>query len=306
MFRNYWHDGRDATGNETVVRLLLGLYVAWKLAYLPTWRLQAYPRYYDFYDPLLVPLSFELLPVLQALGIALAAAFALHYQFRVASFGLGTVLSYIGLVSRTHTFLGNYQSLFFAALLVFLYGVYHDGQFTPPKVLWRMLVPGRSPNPPPVRSPSNLTDVSSPLKWFLAVTALTYAGGAVDKLRYTGLDWVLGDTLGAFIIYTHTDLDYHHPLADILLHHPTLLTLGAGAALALQLGFVIGVFLDVVFDWLVAGLICFHVLVAVLLGPVFFDQVVFLFLFIDWQHLSENAGSLKDGVAGLFNCLPTG
>jgi len=290
MFKNYWPTSDTSLYNETVVRVLLGAYIIWKLLYLPTWNLMAYPAFTDQYQSLLPPVAFHSLVVFQVIGLVLAVAFILHYKFQYASIGLGAVVSYIALLAVPRTYpgtLGNYQSLFLAALFVFLYGVYHRGTYTPPRTVWRLL----SPTTSPIRDDAPTADEQSPsrdspLSWFLMVIALTYFGSGFQKLVKNGTDWMRGESFGDFIIHTHSLVGYHHPLAEFVLHQPVLMTIGAEFALALQVGFIASIYTDKLYDWFVVGLIIFHVAAAVILSPVFFDQIIFLLFFIDWDTVS--------------------
>ena len=292
MFRNYVAtdpQGKTATTryNEAVVRVLLAGYLAWKLLFLPVDRIGTYPRYYETYTALTPPAAYEFLPALQLVGIALAVAFALHYRFRLASFGLGTVTIAVGLLARPHGQLGHFQSLFLAGLLVYLYGVYHAGRRSSPWTLLRRLDPRRDAAPgettPSVDAGSAPT--TSPLRWFLLLTAVVYAGGVYDKLYHVGIAWLRGETLGGYLIATQVDLDYAHPLSELLLQYPPVLTLGAVGVLAFHAAFIGLVYYDLLFDAAVVGLAAFHVSVAVLFGPVFYDQVIFLGFFLNWAAL---------------------
>jgi hypothetical protein len=260
MFRNYWVSPGESLYNESVVRTLLAIYLIWKVAFLPVYRIASYPKLapqYELYSP---PIVYDYFAVLQVIAIVFAIAFALAPQFRLSSIGLGVAVTYIGIVTRPVTQMGHFQSLFFAALLVFLYGIYHQKEANQ----------GRS---------------TSPLGWFLLITAITYFGGAFVKMVLVGPVWVLGKYLGGAIIFTHVNIVYHSPIAEYLLQNPTLLTISASAVIILHLTFLPGVLTDTAFSVFMLGLIGMHIAIAVILGPFFYDQIIFLAFYLDWERV---------------------
>jgi hypothetical protein len=261
MFRNYWARPSESLYNESVVRTVLAVYLIWKIAFLPAIRIQSYPKQgsgaYIFYSP---PLVYENFVALQVLAIGFAIAFAFTSRLKLSSIGLGATVTYIGIVTRPVSMMGHIQSLFFAALLVFLYGIYHQQETDQ----------GRS---------------TSPLGWFLLITAIMYFGGALVKMLLVGPQWVLGEYIGGAIIFTHINFVYQSPVAEYLLQNPALLTIGAAGVIVLHLAFLPSVLTDTAFSVFMLGLIGMHVGVAVILGPVFYDQIIFLAFYLDWERL---------------------
>lgn len=79
-----------------------------------------------------------------------------------------------------------------------------------------------------------------PLRLACVVVAATYLIAGIAKLRYGGLEWVLGDTLRNHIAYSAARLDLlggpPAPLAEVAVRHDWLLPPMAGAALMVELG----------------------------------------------------------------------
>lgn len=170
------------------------------------------------------PLPGDLVRVMVVAAGAAALAFALGWHFWLSGPTLAVLMLVLGTYRSSWGQLLHFENLLVLHLVVVgLSPAAH------------VLAVGASRDRPP---PSSC--YGWPLQLAAIVTVVTYALAGLAKLRYGGLDWMVGDTLRNHVAYSATRLDLlggrPSPLARLLVDHAWLFPPLATITVLIELG----------------------------------------------------------------------
>lgn len=283
---NYWQDDRRATPiNVAASRVFLGLYILWKTLSYDWQSIQEWPvRYIESYEYLVTDTSARFLPIEAWIVAVLAVAFIAGYRIRLTSFLLASTLSHLALHRYVYNPNGGTQSFFVAVLFVVLYGLYAESDVLSLDGLRRTRELSLARLNDHLQSPRQGRHSMSILRWSLVIVAVMYFGSGLGKV-ISGplLEWVQPDTIARFITHRKAIDGTARPVGEFIASSPVMSFLGAVGTIVLEFGLLTAVLFGLPLLPIVIGLVGFHLVNALALGPFFFDQVLFLLLFLAWD-----------------------
>jgi hypothetical protein len=108
---------------------------------------------------------------------------------------------------------------------------------------WSLDARRRRSSGAPTRTPH---DYSSPLRLACVIVVITYVVAGIAKLRYGGVDWIVGDALRNHVAYSAARLDLlggtRSPLAEFAVREAWLLRPLAAGAVAIELAAPVALF----------------------------------------------------------------
>lgn len=291
MFLNYYAGDTDGSVvNLAVARVLVVGLGIWKLlsydwASIPEW-----PVYANDYYLLLVPrwiqpyLVYEKYLAVVGLGL-----FALGVGHRYATPVTAVLVAHLGVARYTLDPSGASQALFTVVYLLVFVALYREEDLLSVDGLRRT---GGASLGDPMSAVRRAIDrgaerrTNSPLKWGLLAVAVLYFGSGVTKaVSGPAWAWATPRNLGQYVLWAQTYFGVDPDAGRLLLRYPLLLGVAAAGVLVLETGFLLWILAKRDPTPVVLCLLGMHVGVAVVMGPFFFDQILFLLLFADWAAL---------------------
>jgi predicted DCC family thiol-disulfide oxidoreductase YuxK len=108
----------------------------------------------------------------------------------------------------------------------------------------------------------------------------------VTKLVFgPGWAWATARSLGQYVLWAQLYFGIDPEPARLFVQYPRVVQMAAIGTLVLEAGFLPWILAKRDVTPFVLGLLGMHVGITVLMGPFFFDQIVFLLLFADWSRL---------------------
>lgn len=289
MFVNYFRDSeRESPVNVAAARLLVGAYLAWNVASFDWGRLAEWNvDSSNAYALLRPPAEHVALPLEKWVLVASLVAFALGYRLWLSSFASALLLSHLGVVMYTYTGVGRTDAMFTSAYLLVFFGLYREQDVLTLDALRRGGTPSASELRESLRSKSSLSFDATALELSLLTVSILYFGSGVYKARVGPLsEWTTAWNLGRISIIVQEELGYT-PLGRLLLEHPFALWSAAWGTLVFEVALLVVVLLGVTITPVVLGLFAIHAVIAVSLGPFFFDQYVLLLGFLSWESVHD-------------------
>lgn len=292
LFVNYVADRtRNSPVNLTTARVLLGTYLIWKiLSYRWTmvtrWPLILNPDHQWAVE--IVPWWF--LPVEQWLASGVLVLFVLGYRIQVTSWLSALFVAHLGVVRFTLTSSGATDALLISTYLLIFFGL------APPEDTISYDTLRQNGNRHLDQLNDRLTSSDSvsyshtPLVYGLVALSLVYFGSAFQKAIHGPLlEWATAENMIYTLTLDQQKKGLHTPvmqfLADFVANHRFVATGLAWGTILLEGGLLPAVLGGVPITAFALGLIGMHVGIALAMGPVFADNVVFLLLFISWDRL---------------------
>ena len=124
-----------------------------------------------------------------------------------------------------------------------------------------------------------------PLKWSLLVVAVIYFGAGFDKLVVGELDWVATENLNRIILVRNVLYELPFDVGSFVIDYPLAVQLGAWGTLVLELGLLVAVLLCLPLTPFVLGIFGMQTVIALTIGPFFFDVFVLFALFVAWDSV---------------------
>lgn len=288
MFINYFGDDeRESPINLAVVRVLLGFYLLWKVLSVD-WR-----AIYEWPAPLIVQ-RFEIFLVPEwllltevAVFIVCTLLFIIGYRTRYTATIGALLLMHLSASLATLNFSGGVESMFIASYFMLFFGFYDTEDCLSIDQL------RRTNNKTIAELNNHLKDRNSVetfklsmLKFSLLVVGILYFGSMVSKaVRGPLHEWSTAENLGLFIAYRIPMYGFERPVAEFMLQYEFLLWAGAIGTIFLEGGLLIAILAGITLWPIILGLIGLHILIALSVGPLFLDQIIFFGMFLAWDQL---------------------
>ena len=304
LFVNYvWEPSRDSPINVAVARVILGSYLIWNFASVDFAALAGWHVYLARRGSYMVfnsPSIQRLLPVEQVVLLCLLFAFVLGYRERLTALLSALLVSHLAIVLSTYSYTGRVNSMFIAAYVLIFFGLYAE---TDPLSLDTVRGAGpldREELDRRLRSSLDGTHSVRILQLALLAVAILYFGSAWAKLVLGpgGIAWEWMSA-GNLARWTISSLTYWEPLTrlgELMLQYPVSLSAAAVGTVVLEAGLLVVALLGLPITPVVLGLLGMHTVITLALGPFFFDQYVFLALFVPWDVLYRRVAPTRGTV----------
>jgi hypothetical protein len=152
---------------------------------------------------------------------------------------------------------------------------------------WSLDARWRGARDAPIRRPH---DYSSPLRLACIIVVVTYVIAGIAKLRYGGIDWIVGDALRNHVAYSAARLDLlggtPSPLAETAVHQAWIFSPLAAGAVAIELAAPVALFGGWYRNGWVAAAWLMHIGIAALM-LVAFPYPLFLVAFVPFFPLER-------------------
>jgi hypothetical protein len=310
MFLNYYAgDAEGSVVNLAVARVLVAGLGIWKLlsydwASIPEW-----PVYANDYYLLLVPQWIQPYLVYEKyLAVVGLALFALGAGHRYATPVTAILLAHLGVARYTLDPSGASQALFTIVYLLVFFALYREEDRLSVDGVRR--IEGASLRDPvsalrAARERAAGRAANSTLKWGLLAVAVLYFGSGVTKIVFgPAWAWATPRNLGQYVLWAQTYFGVSPDAGALLLRYPLLVQLAAAGVLLLETGFLLWILAKRDPTPFVLCLLGMHVGIAVVMGPFFFDQILFLLLFADWARLSGWIAGVRSPLGGRLQQQP--
>ncbi len=281
MFKNYIRNPRSKSPiNLGFARIITSIYLIWKLLSISWGRIAEFPVLMPTPEPLLVGTIVQNAVVVQWVAVGLLVFFGIGLYTRVSAFLLSISVAYLGVTLASVNTSGLAQSFFLWAILLLLFALYAEqDRFSADGIRERSEAGIESLNEHLKSSPSPVYR-QTPLAAFLAVFSTIYFGSGVAKIVVGGPGWISATNLGR---YMTPPAGFAPAIGELVIQYDLLVTIAAAATILLEVGFIVVVFTGILFSPFVLALIGFHTSIALVMGPIFLDFVLFLVLFLDWE-----------------------
>ncbi|WP_167837390.1 DCC1-like thiol-disulfide oxidoreductase family protein [Halosimplex halophilum] len=289
MFVNYYDGSNGSVVNVAVARVLVAALGVWKLCSYDWASISRWEVYATDYYLLVVPEWVQpYLVVEKYLALVGLVCFAFGVSHRYLTPATAVLVAHLGAARFTLDPSGASQALFTLVYVMVFFALYRsedrisvDGiratGTAGPAELNASLQSSRDADPEPA---------GSILKWSLLTVGILYFGAGVTKIvQGPAWEWATARSLGQYILWAQTYFGVDPRPGRLLLQYPWLLQSAAIGTLILETGFLLWILARRDITPFVVGLLGMHVVVAVVMGPFFFDQIVFLLLFADWSRL---------------------
>jgi hypothetical protein len=134
----------------------------------------------------------------------------------------------------------------------------------------------------------------------LLTVAILYFGSAWAKLVFgsggVAWEWMSPGNLARWTISSLIYWEPPTPLGELMLRSRVLLSAAAVGTVVLEAGLLVVVLLGLPITPVVVGLLGMHTVITLSLGPFFFDQYVFLALFIPWDAAYRRVAPTREAV----------
>lgn len=288
MFVDYLRDdARASPFNLAVVRVLLGVYVVWRVASIDPRALIEWPvSRYPAYEVFVPPAGFEWVLVVEWwLLLGVAVAFAVGYRTRLSAYLTGLLLAHLAAVMMRLNHSGETQEMSIAALFVLLFGLYAEQD----RISVDTLRETRAASleelddrlTDPTRGPYRMTA----LRYALLAVAIIYAGSAWVKISEAGLfAWTAPESLARWITYFHYLLRSDHAVGELLVSSQLLLHLSTWGTILTESALLVFLLVGAPITPVLLALIGMHTVIYLGMGILFFDMMVFLAGFLAFDR----------------------
>lgn len=284
MFVNYVRNAeRDSPVNLVVARLLLGGYVIWKTVWYD-WQMVANTPFTlagEPYTALIPPAPSLVLPIEQWVLIGTMVLFIGGYRLLLSSFVGALLLGHLAAIRFTLDPSGATTALFIAVWFLVFFGLFHDEQ---PLTI-------RSADPIDALSAANRFLTATPaafrmrsLRWSLLSIALVYFGAGLLKTVHGPLtEWATVENLSRTIVMMNAKNEVVSGIGPHMVEYPVVVFAGAIGTVVLELGFALAVLLGFSITPFIVGILLMQAVVALSMGPFFFDVFPFFLVFFAWD-----------------------
>jgi len=273
---------RESPINTAVARVVLGSYLVWKVLSLNWAAIEAWPAPVRYpVEPFLFPrVTIPLLGVEQWVLVAVLLAFTVGYRTRFASFVSALLITHMAGIRLSYNASGGTEALFLATYFLLLFGLYSDQDLLSVDAVRRTANASRTRLSRFLRGDGRRTYRMNALRLSVLTLGILYFGAGLSKIvRNPGLSWTAPDSLARYMAFNSYADHTYRPVAEFLFTEPLLLTASTWGTLALELGLLVAAIVGLSITPFVLGLVGLHVVIALTVGPFFFDYIVFLSLF---------------------------
>jgi predicted DCC family thiol-disulfide oxidoreductase YuxK len=298
-------DARSSPINLAVVRVLLGLYVLWRVISLE-WGF--YGEWPDFYVDETIgflhqDLFFALLPYQQWVAAALLVLFVVGYRTRWTGGLAALLVMHMLSVKSTIYLAGTVESLFACAYLILMFALFAEDDALSVDGLIRTGDRTLDELNAFLKQGPMQVHRARALKWGLLAVGLLYLGSAWGKALNGPIDiWFSGAELQRDILFYGELLGVDRAASAPIVEHGWLAWLGFVGTALVQASLIVAILLGLPITLSVLGLVGFHVAVILTLGLYFIDMIVVLSLFAAWDAAYRKlAAGAEDSVELVYD-----
>ncbi|ELY59208.1 hypothetical protein C491_07701 [Natronococcus amylolyticus DSM 10524] len=279
-------DGRASPLNLAVVRVLLGMYVIWRVLSLE-WA--AYGEWPDFHVDETIgflhqDLFFALLPYQQWVVAALLVLFVVGYRTRWTGGLASLLLMHMLSVKATIYLAGTVESLFVCSYLILMFALFAEDDRLSVDALRRTGDRSLEELNAVLTDERNRVYRMRALKWGLLAVAIIYVGSAWGKALNGPLEiWLSGAELQRDILFNREIAGVERPMGMPLVENELLAWVGFVGTAVVQVSLFVAAVLGLSVTLPILGIIGFHVSVILTLGLYFIDMILVLSLFAAWD-----------------------
>jgi hypothetical protein len=126
----------------------------------------------------------------------------------------------------------------------------------------------------------------------LILVGLTYLFAGVSKVFRGPLrEWATGEQLARTIRVAELKQYHSSAIGEFIIQSPLLADLGAIFTILLEIGLLPATLLGVSITPVILGLLVFHTVIAIAMGPFFLDQYIIFLLFLPWDTVHRRYGT---------------
>ncbi|MDS0297235.1 DCC1-like thiol-disulfide oxidoreductase family protein [Halogeometricum sp. S1BR25-6] len=300
LFVNYVRNPRrDSPINVGVARVIFGTYLLWNFGSMDfgaidEWHLMPGAGEYLLFQP---PVVQQYLPVEKAVLVVFLLAFLVGYRQRLTALVSALLVAHLATVMNAYVDSGRVNSMFIAGFFLIFFGLYAETDRLNVDTVRRALSESIDDLNETLRSPNTGEHSMRILQLVLLTIAILYFGSAWTKLVFgsdLSLDWISATALGRWATSALVYWDPPTQLGEFMLRYPLLLTGAALGTIVFELGLLVAVLVGLPITPLLLGTLGMHTVIALSLGPFFFDQYVFLALLLPWDSLFRYLGPDED------------
>jgi len=269
MFLNYFADDVEASAfNLTAIRIILALYVLWKTVSLQTHTVASWPVLLNGDTVLLPPAWF--ITVERVAVIVFGSMLLFGYRKQISAFVTSLLFAHLGFLEALINSGGETQQMMIGALFVILFGLYA----------------------------SDDADSYGGVKWMLFILSAIYAGAGLYKMvnisifgtagfEVIVLDWIAPENMARFITIYQQRFPHEFVIGSGMKAVPLVTSALAAGTIMLEVSLVGFVLAGWRITPIMLGLAGMHVGIALGMGIFFFDMLVFLAVFFDYEYVYE-------------------
>ncbi|WP_394740904.1 DCC1-like thiol-disulfide oxidoreductase family protein [Natronococcus roseus] len=279
-------DGRASPLNLAVVRVLLGMYVIWRVLSLEWAAYGEWPEFHvdETIGFLHQDLFFALLPYQQWVVAALLVLFVVGYRTRWTGGLASLLLMHMLSVKATIYLAGTVESLFVCSYLILMFALFAEDDRLSVDALRRTGDRSLEELNAVLTDETNRVYRMRALKWGLLAVAIIYVGSAWGKALNGPLEiWFSGAELQRDILFNREMTGIERAAGAPIVENELLAWVGFVGTAAVQVSLFVAAVLGLSVTLPILGIIGFHVSVILTLGLYFIDMILVLSLFAAWD-----------------------
>lgn len=296
-FVNYVrHPTRESPINHAVARFILGSYVIWKIVWYDWRAFLSMPvldtTTYAFVIP--APELWWVLTAEQLLTVVALGLFVVGYRLRLTAFVASTFLIHMGVVRYSQNGSGATTPLFLAAYLLVFFALYSRDNELSVDAVRRTANQSITTLNDHLKATTPSSHGHHALKWGLLTMGIVYFGAGWIKAIVGPLwAWPTATNLSRIVLIE----TFYYPspwgVGEFLVSHPWLVTASAIGTLVLELGTLAAILFGLPLAPFVLGIFGMQAVIAVAIGPFFFDVYPLFLLFFTWDALYRRVVSSR-------------
>lgn len=289
MFVNYVRDSvRDSAFNIAAARVILGLYLLWKVlsrdwTAISSW--PVYPLFDEYYALLVPPPVFEYLWLEQWIAAAALVSFIVGYRTVLSGFVAALLTAHLGVVLTMVNTTFVAKSFYKPATFILFYLVYREQDALSVDAIRRTANRSLDDLNDHLRSDRLPKRQLTALAVMLVVLSFSYFVGGLDKMnRGPVFEWITAQNMQRFVLYENVEHHQSNVFASLIRNVDWLAWLLGIGTIVLEVGFFLAVIAGVAIWPFVLGLAGLHTGIALSINPFFFDQYLLYALFLPWDR----------------------
>jgi len=221
------------------------------------------------------------LNIIKYIAILFLLLLLFGYWIKTISLVLSFLLCNLGILRATADVSFSTQIYFVSGMFLMFLSIYASEQNL--KIM--EILKGYENKKITIKRESVVSYDTAPMGVFLLLLSFLYLGSGIGKLAKGGTEWAAAYNLGRHIFAPQ--MGYSPTLASFVLNNDWILTISAVVTVVLEIGFIFAILYSkkLVFSMFVAFIIAFHVGIALVMGPVFIYNIVFLLMLLDWENI---------------------
>ncbi|MDG5758445.1 DCC1-like thiol-disulfide oxidoreductase family protein [Natronococcus sp. A-GB1] len=279
-------DGRASPINLAVVRVLLGMYVIWRVLSLEWAAYGEWPNFHvdETIGFLHQDLFFALLPYQQWVVAALLVLFVVGYRTRWTGGLASLLLMHMLSVKATIYLAGTVESLFVCSYLILMFALFAEDDRLSIDALRRSRDRSLEELNAVLTDRTDRVYRMRALKWGLLAVAIIYVGSAWGKALNGPLEiWLSGAELQRDVLFYGELTGIDRAAGVPIVENELLAWVGFVGTALVQVSLLVAAVIGLSVTLPILGIIGFHVSVILTLGLYFIDMILVLSLFAAWD-----------------------